>query len=754
MAIIGGTDNDDVIVGTNENDLLIAEGGNDTLIGGLGNDDLFGGAGVDIAVFAGVRAEFDVSVYSRSQFESAVVQSATQGRNDVREIEILRFDDGDYVLSALLDDFGETPETAGSFEDISEFGGQFFQTDGIIGFAGDRDLFLAQLSPSTLYRLTVLDSRYEGKYGVTVRDADGNVLAELNDPKDGIVEFETTSAGDYHITVTSFEGGKGQYVLVMTDLALVGSDADDALRGTAGDDTLFPGAGRDIVDGQEGIDTVVLDGNRSDFVVDFDRNIRSAPDGSVVVTIDPDDPDQRKNLTDVEIIRFDDQDIYVLDEIDDFGSTAQTAGRFRAENEFYEEELTAKGRIDAIGDTDLFSVELEGGRIYRFDFLNRGGERFEVRSVTGPDGRTTPMREFPLQFNFYKDHSFIRTTEPGTYFFNVAGHDEVVGSYSLLLLEHRTVGTDDRDSFELSPFNDVIDAAGGGDFLSGHIYGENEFDGGAGDDTVRLLADEGDYDISVVDGGAVKIETSTGSLVVSNIEDLSIREDDAVYTIELDQLRAGVGLIPEELETVFRLVPRNEREISGGQTHDIYQGTFANDIIEDSGGTNVVYAGNGDDKVGLLSGTNIVEGGNGADLIIGGFGSDDLSGGDGDDAIRGDISANIFGSDTLNGGEGDDLLEGGGGQDTFVFKPSHGTDTIGALDIDYDAPAASVVTGADFEAGLDKVQLDGFGYVSAEEALGKVTDVDGVATFSDQDTVITFAGLTIADLSPDDFIIV
>jgi Ca2+-binding RTX toxin-like protein len=200
--------------------------------------------------------------------------------------------------------------------------------------------------------------------------------------------------------------------------------------------------------------------------------------------------------------------------------------------------------------------------------------------------------------------------------------------------------------------------------------------------------------------------------------------------------------------------------LTGGTAADTMTGSFGNDtfnggdgadVILDAGGDNVVNAGGGNDRIGLMSGANTVNGGDGADLIVGGYNDDVLNGGADNDVIVGDISTNIGGADRINGGTGDDLLEGRGGADTFVFSTNDGSDTIGALTLNLITPASTAVAGADFESGVDTILLDGFGLTTGAAALAKVTDVGGVATFADQGTAITFAGLTLSDLSANDF---
>lgn len=194
-------------------------------------------------------------------------------------------------------------------------------------------------------------------------------------------------------------------------------------------------------------------------------------------------------------------------------------------------------------------------------------------------------------------------------------------------------------------------------------------------------------------------------------------------------------------------------QLNGGTGDDDLSGDAGNDKLVDAFGTNSLSGGGGSDIATAFTGDNSLYGGSEDDILTGGIGADALSGEAGNDVLIGDISTVFYGNDALQGGTGDDLLSGGGGADQFLFNPSDGTDTIGVLSVDYVTPSNSAAIAEDFQSGLDTVVLAGFGYATPEEALAQVTDQAGTATFSDQGTTIIFYGLTAADLSAGDFVL-
>jgi Ca2+-binding RTX toxin-like protein len=93
----------------------------------------------------------------------------------------------------------------------------------------------------------------------------------------------------------------------------------------------------------------------------------------------------------------------------------------------------------------------------------------------------------------------------------------------------------------------------------------------------------------------------------------------------------------------------------------LIDGGKGDDVIECSGGDDVVLGGAGDDTILCGEGHDIALGGRGDDGIYGDDGEDALAGDAGLDAVYGDD-----GDDALRGGRGNDLLDGGDGADVLM----------------------------------------------------------------------------------------
>ncbi|WP_192357609.1 beta strand repeat-containing protein [Mesorhizobium mediterraneum] len=98
---------------------------------------------------------------------------------------------------------------------------------------------------------------------------------------------------------------------------IYGGNRDNHLSGGGGDDTLKGGALNDVLDGGSGSDTVIYEGNRTDYQVDQNS------DGSLTISdLRAGAPEGIDTVTDVELFRFADGDIALAD----LGNTAPTFG--------------------------------------------------------------------------------------------------------------------------------------------------------------------------------------------------------------------------------------------------------------------------------------------------------------------------------------------------------------------------------------------------------------------------------------------
>ncbi|NRP16367.1 S8 family serine peptidase [Marinobacterium sp. xm-a-152] len=104
---IWARDGDDAITGSARMDRLFGEGGDDEIEGGGSDDWIDGGAGsANVAIFSGNLAEYDLSWDQNARYDrnlGLIVKDKVadrDGTDTLRNIQILRFNDGDIVLDA------------------------------------------------------------------------------------------------------------------------------------------------------------------------------------------------------------------------------------------------------------------------------------------------------------------------------------------------------------------------------------------------------------------------------------------------------------------------------------------------------------------------------------------------------------------------------------------------------------------------------------------------------------------------------
>ena len=100
--LVGGV-GDDTLIGSDRSDVLDGGDGNDLMTGSLGNDEIDGGSGTaNVAIFSGNKADYTVT-WTGSQNLGLTISDKVTGRDgtdQLRNVQILRFADGDVVLDA------------------------------------------------------------------------------------------------------------------------------------------------------------------------------------------------------------------------------------------------------------------------------------------------------------------------------------------------------------------------------------------------------------------------------------------------------------------------------------------------------------------------------------------------------------------------------------------------------------------------------------------------------------------------------
>lgn len=278
-------------------------------------------------------------------------------------------------------------------------------------------------------------------------------------------------------------------------------------------------------------------------------------------------------------------------------------------------------------------------------------------------------------------------------------------------------------------------------------------DSDGGTDTLNLVGVSGNIVVTSLDGGALSVGgTAWATLADDSIENIFAGDgaDELTGSGGMNWLRGMRGD-----DTLWGM--DGDDTLDGHAGHDNLDGGGGDDSLIAGLGDDILTGATGHDRLVASGGGNSMSGGEGGDWLTGGMHNDLISGGAGDDILEGDaVSGLLGGRDVLDGGAGDDLLSGGGGADIFLFRPNEGTDTIAWFDPLAPALGASGYEAtpllADFQAGIDTIELQGFQPDVAANVMDYVAAGGGGATFTAEGTQIIFYGLSVDSLSASDFI--
>ena len=759
-----GESGDDVLIGDFGNDIIDGGDGNDDLDGSIGNDSIFGGAGDDI-IFAGPGNDYlvggdgaDIFVFDLfdghntiADFEIGIDElqiSETLGFSapsidDFAEIEDQLIQDGDDTLIAinanqsirLLDtqvddllaatpvDDGDIPGDSSTTATISV--GQTIEST----LAPSRDVDAFALSLEAGQNINI---SHEGGRQVTLRDADGNIVASsFTDFRTGTFSgedfvFQAEEADTYFLTVESFipssvsdddliDNPPIDYSVTVTEFP------DD--HGNFASNATPLSQGNNIIEGQfehiEDSDAFAIALTEGQVLsLDLDENVSLQS----ITVLGPDGEDATGLALDTTVTRegrinsqqqivatedgvytiivdsrngfFDPTD--VIPENPDYTLTTSVLGdaRLELDNDIGDTLADATqilsgdtivSEISSVDDTDVFAIDLTAGQTLSLSTVT---DFDQAATILDADGNI--VAEFPstssdnIRSVFQGELDFT-AEDSGTFFISIANDDD--GSIDqLYFLEANIaggapaniVGTDGADNLVGTAGDDVISGAGGSDAIFGGA-GDDIIDSGAGND--YLVGGNG-ADVFVFNEGDGHDTIDGFEIGVDSLE---------IYGVRIDNLSDISPLLSQDGQDVLI-------GLSAEQSIRLVN-TSLDDVL--NGG---------------------VDGGTADNIITGTNGNDNLIGTDG--------------ADSIDGGTGNDLLTGGAGDDVFVVAQGDGFNRI-----------------ADFQAGEDVVNLTDFGF----DDFGDVTLVENnntVFVFLDENTSVELTGIeSVDELSADDFVL-
>ncbi|MBU1777952.1 MAG: putative Ig domain-containing protein, partial [Gammaproteobacteria bacterium] len=209
--------------------------------------------------------------------------------------------------------------------------------------------------------------------------------------------------------------------------------------------------------------------------------------------------------------------------------------------------------------------------------------------------------------------------------------------------------------------------------------------GGNADDT--LVGSAGN-DVLAAGGGT--------DLIIAGAGDDIIYGDDCAVATSFDWALITVN----EQESLYPSL-QIPSAAADGAGDVIYAGN-GNDRVWSGTGNDVIFGEGGDDKLVGNEGNDIILGGADQDQLWGEEGSDYLDGGDGVDELMGGA-----GDDILVGGKQNDILYGEAGQDTYIFNRGDGNDTVHDVRAEHNILRFGAgITASDINLRLGSLMLD------------------------------------------------
>ncbi|HBJ36743.1 MAG TPA: hypothetical protein DDZ51_18705, partial [Planctomycetaceae bacterium] len=617
----------DTIYGGAGNDTIFGGAGNDILIGGAGNDIIDGGIGNDIAVFTGVRSNYNVTQSGGTITITDLRTTGNEGIDTITNVETFRFADGDLTAAEvvlrpmIVETFNEgnlTGWTGGTIANNNSDLGAFLtsaasfnnpstnaSTLGIVGVQDVHKTFELsgnQTSVTIAFTFNRIDSWDSEIFRVWVNDS--IVSANSFTQSSSANHADTTpDTGNSNFLYESWADQLQTYVLTINT------------TGT----TLKLGFGS------------TLDQNWTDEAWGVD------------------------NLT-------------IREQV------VATTGTY-SEGTTGANSFTGGSLSDSYaGGEDHDTISGNAGRDYLsggtgHDIINGGSHSDFITGSYGDDtiagglgsdtidagvGNDTVFGGGP---NLITNGSFESTLTGWTTSGNVTtgstGGTAVLGANAAIFNSANTANN--------GVISQTVSTEVGGTYNLGFDFWQNG--GSAGQQSLR---------VQVVSGGLTVLDQvilSTGSLNVVDHE-LAFTAFGASTTISFTDVGSATSSQDAVLDAVrLTLDDAGADFIIGGSGADVLYGGFGDDIIEGGSGADTMFGGGGIDTLSYSSSTagvtvnlatGAANGGDAAGDVF--FGFENLRGSSFNDTLTGDSGNNV-----IDGGAGNDIMDGGAGIDTVSY---------------------------------------------------------------------------------------
>jgi Ca2+-binding RTX toxin-like protein len=653
VAIITGTEFNDLLNGTSGADQIFGLAGTDFIKGGGGADAIDGGGGADTVKYGDSTVGVQVNLLlGFGRFGTA----EGDGYVNVENVTGSNHDD------VLTGNGGVNELQGGAGDDSINGGGDDDRLSGGIG----NDTLNGGLGADRMEGGTGDDTLNGGLGDDWMEGGTGDDVYVVDSYSDLTAENAGEGIDEVRVTLNyQLRDNIERLVLLETAGAIagIGNAVDNVLIGNSLSNSLRGGGGNDTMIGGAGSDTFFVDSIEDVVVEDPGGGINDTVFASISFTLAPN----------VERLQLDSSAAAIA-------ATGNELNNDIFGNEF-DNLLDGRGGLDSMvggAGNDTYRLGTAGDEI--LELVNEG---FDIAEVA--------FSGYTLAANVERG---VVTTSAATVLTGNSLANELIGNAG----------------------NDTLSGLGGADLLDGGA-GADTMSGGSGDDVfivdnaADVVVEQGGLD-EVRSSVSFALASATGQ--VENLTLLGsaaidgtgnalanvLRGNGAANILDggggVDTLEGGLGddtyRIDSALEQVIEAAgsgqDRAEVSFSGytlaGNVEIGVMGLVAGGALNGNAADNILFGNVGSDTL---------SGGAGNDQFDGNLGNDDIVGGADNDALGGNQ-----GLDALTGGTGDDTLTGGADDDRFVFFVGDGLDVI-----------------TDFTAGDSSgefIELRGFGFAN------------------------------------------